>query len=254
MQGNGAITMTNVTMSGNSTLASGGGIYYNGTGLTLTNTTISGNTAATNAGGLHKSIATNNANIRNSIISGNTGGASPDVTNVFNSLGNNIIGTVGTSTGWIGSDLQNQNPLLSPLGSYGGQGYSHALLTGSPGINGGQNCVKDLTCVRRNNPPRCGRRPTNAGPFALDTADIGASKFQAVISPCFRAVFVKPAIQSCAGLPNVGSFTYTATGGTPPARNNRFDGSRRRGGERDADLGGRVHFRRRCDQRRRIRR
>lgn len=207
------ITMTNVTMSGNSTLASGGGIYYNGTGLTMTNTTITNNTSASNAGGLHKSTATNNANIRNSIIAGNTGGASPDATNVFNSLGNNIIGTVGTSTGWIMSDLQNTNPILAPLGFYGGNGFSHALLTGSPAINGGQNCVKDLTCATNN--PQVAVVTDQRGAIRSDLVDIGAYE---VASDYFAmlpsALLNQPYNQLLTQ--NVGSFTYTATGGTLP--------------------------------------
>jgi CSLREA domain-containing protein len=213
MQGNGAITMTNVTMSGNSSLASGGGIFYNGTGLTMTNTTIAGNTAATNAGGLHKGTTTNNANIRNSIIAGNTGGTSPDAVSVFNSLGNNIIGVVGTSTGWIASDLQNQNPLLSPLGSYGGGGFSHALLTGSPAINAGQDCVKDLSCAT-NNPP-VAVAADQRGASRADTADIGAFE----VASSYVAVLPSAQLGQAYNhllAPNVGAFTYTATGGTLP--------------------------------------
>jgi CSLREA domain-containing protein len=214
IQGNGMITMTNVTMSGNMSQASGGGIYYNGTGLTMTNTTISGNTAATNAGGLHKSTATNNANIRNSIIAGNTGGASPDITNVINSLGNNVIGTVGTSTGWVGSDLQNQNPLLSPIGYYGGNGYTQALLTGSPAINGGQDCVRDLTCAA-NNPPVAVSRDER-GALRADTVDIGAYE----VSGDYRAILPSALLNQTYNstlAPNVGAFMYAASGGaTPP--------------------------------------
>ncbi len=213
IQGNGMITMTNVTMSGNSTLASGGGIYYNGTGLIMTNTTITNNTAATNAGGFHKSIATNNASIRNSIISGNTGGASPDVTNVINSLGNNIIGIVGTSTGWIASDLQNTNPLLSPLGYYGGNGLSQALLSTSPAIDAGQICVQTLSCAT-NNPPFAVIFDQR-GAIRSVSVDIGAfennPEFVAVLP---SAQVNQPYNQLLA--PNVGSFTYTQTGGNLP--------------------------------------
>lgn len=213
MQGNGIITMTNVTMSGNSSLSSGGGIYYNGTGLTMTNTNITDNTAATNAGGLHKSTGTNNATIRNSIIAGNTGGASPDATNVFTSLGNNIIGVVGTSTGWIVSDLQNTNPSLSPLGYYGGNGFSHALLSNSPAINAGQDCVTDLTCAT-NNPPVA--IPTDQrGARRVSTVDIGAFEVSAAfVGSLPSAELNLPYIQLLS--PDIGSFSYTATSGTLP--------------------------------------
>lgn len=213
MQGNGMITMTNVTMSGNSTLASGGGIYYNGTGLLITNSTIANNTSATNAGGLHKSTATNNAVIRNSIISGNTGGASPDATNVFTSLGNNIIGVVGTSTGWIGSDLQNTNPSLSPLGYYGGFGFTHALLSNSPAINAGQDCVSDLTCAT-NNPP-VAIPIDQRGASRVSTVDIGAFEASAsYVGMLPSAVLNQPYSELLA--PNVGSFAYTSSSGTLP--------------------------------------
>ncbi len=222
IQGNGMITMTNVTMSGNSSMASGGGIYYNGTGLTMTNTTISNNTAATNAGGLHKSTATNNANLRNSIVAGNIGGASPDVTNVFNSLGNNIIGNVGTSTGWIASDMQNVNPLLAPLGHYGGNGFSHALLSTSPAINAGQNCVRDLTCAT-NNPPvavatdqRLADREDNVDIGAFETTNNFIAVLpSAVVNQPYNHVLTN----------NIGSFTYSVTAGSTPPGIDVFTGA-----------------------------
>ena len=97
--------------------------------------------------------ATLNANVRNTIISGNSGAAAnPDALGAFNSQGNNIIGVVGTSTGWVASDLQNVNPLLGPLGSYGGIGQTYPLLTTSPALNAGQNCVTDLSCAIGNPP------------------------------------------------------------------------------------------------------
>ncbi len=213
IQGNGAITMTNVTMSGNSTLSSGGGIYYNGTGLTMTNTTIMGNASGSNAGGLHKSTATNNANIRNSIIAGNTGGASPDITNVINSLGNNIIGVVGTSTGWVGSDMQNSNPFLSPLGYYGGNGFSHAVLLGSSAADNGQNCVKNLSCAT-NNPP-VAVVTDQRGAARTGDVDIGAFEVSSSYVAILPSALLNQSYNQVLA-PSVGSFTYTATGGTLP--------------------------------------
>lgn len=218
IQGNGTITMTNVTMSANSTQASGGAIYYNGTGLTMTNTTISNNTAATNAGGVHKSTATNNANIRNSIIAGNTGGASPDVTNVINSLGNNIIGTVGTSTGWVATDLQNTNPLLVPFGNNGGNGLTHALLSGSPALNGGQNCVITRNCLTANSPVFVDTDQRGASRFSDATVDIGAfeasNSYRAVL-PSARLNQIDYGLSIASGYP-LGAFTFAVTSGSLP--------------------------------------
>lgn len=216
IQANGTINMSNVTMSGNTAQGGdGGAMYYNGQGLTINNSTIANNTATSDTGGLFKSIATNNANIRNTIIANNTGGASPDAANVFNSLGNNLIGNVGTSTGWIASDLQNQNPLLAPLGNYGGIGMTHALLTNSPAINAGQNCVVDLSCGASNPPnplttdQRGATRPTNT------TVDIGAFEVSGVYVATLPNAKLTQAYNVVIA-PDNGTFTFALTSGNLP--------------------------------------
>ncbi len=62
------------------------------------------------------------------------------------SLGNNLIGETDGSSGWVGSDLtgtiaQPLNPMLAPLGNYGGPTQTMALLRGSPAINAGNNAL-----------------------------------------------------------------------------------------------------------------
>ena len=62
----------------------------------------------------------------------------------FTSLGNNLIGETDGSSGWVGSDLTGTvaaplNPLLAPLGNYGGPTQTMALLPGSPAIDAGNN-------------------------------------------------------------------------------------------------------------------
>lgn len=179
-QFNGGVQITNSTFANNSAPAgSGGGIQSNGTlGTILTNVTVSGNSSLNNGGGIHRGTTNVNFFIRNSIVAGNNGTAtSPDFTNSAGgatSLGNNIIGNVGTSTGWIASDLQNTNPMLNALGENGGFSLTFLPMAGSPAINAGQNCVLDLSCAA-NNPPiavttdqRGVARPANG------TVDIGA--------------------------------------------------------------------------------
>ncbi len=214
IQGNGVVTITNSTFSGNTAPAgTGGGVYFNGTSLIMTNTTIVNNSSGIGGGGLHRT-GTTGLNIRNTIIAGNNGAAAtPDAFGPVNSEGNNIIGNVGTSTGWVMSDLQNVNPILSPLGFYGGIGFSHAPLTTSPALNAGQNCVIDLTCAA-NNPP-----------VAITTDQRGASRSNVDIgafedSTAYRAVLptaTQNQAYSTVLSPNVGSFTFTNTGGSPPA-------------------------------------
>ena len=159
-----SLTITNSTISGNSS-SEGGGIFNQGTTLTLANTTITGNqTVVANSGGgirsvsgatslINCTITGNYANagggisnigpssptyIRNTIIAGNTDSGffgAPDVFGTFNYLGNNVIGG---------------NPLLAPLGNYGGATQTHALLPGSPALNAGNNCVLTNSCASNN--------------------------------------------------------------------------------------------------------
>lgn len=220
LQANGQVRITNSTFSDNTaTAGAGGAIQSNGALLLLTNVTISGNTSVLNGGGLHRGTTNVNGFIRNSIIAGNNGAAaSPDVTNSAAGLasqGNNIIGTTGTSTGWVASDLLNTNPLLTPIGNYGGLGHTFALLSTSPAINGGQNCVTDLTCTA-NNPPtavttdqRGASRPTDT------TVDIGAYE----VSSSYRAVLPIARLNEGYGeviVPQLNGFNYTVSSGSLP--------------------------------------
>jgi CSLREA domain-containing protein/uncharacterized repeat protein (TIGR01451 family) len=132
----GALTLTNVTVSGNSVGGSGsgqgGGIYCNAGALAITNSTLSGNQATggtDDAGGAiynnngtvsltNVTIANNtvsggsvsnqgggifttggSANLLNTIISGNSGSTGPDLFGSFTSQGHNFIGKGDGSTG-----------------------------------------------------------------------------------------------------------------------------------------------------------
>ena len=155
---NGGVRITNSTFANNSAPAgSGGGIQTNGTlGAIFTNVTIAGNTSLNNGGGIHRATTSPTFWIRNSIIANNTGAATTlDVSNSAAGLiseGNNIIGSVGTSTGWIMSDQQNVNPMLGQLANNGGPTQTFLPQAGSPAINMGNNCVLTSTCSA-NNPP-----------------------------------------------------------------------------------------------------
>ena len=80
-------------------------------------------------------------------MAGNTAAAGPDVSAAFRLLsGNNLIGETDGSSGWVGSDLTGTiaaplNPLLAPLGNYGGPTQTMALLPGSPAIDAGNNAL-----------------------------------------------------------------------------------------------------------------
>jgi CSLREA domain-containing protein len=185
IQGNGVLFISNTTISGNAATNDGGGIYYNGQNLTMNNATVANNTANDQTGGFYKNT-TNNANFRNNLFAGNTGGASPDVSGAINSLGNNLIQTVGTSTGWTASDILNQFAQIANLSNNGGLTQTHALGFNSPAIDAGNSCVVNLTCPSNNPPvaltidqrgsPRLSGRSVDIGAFEVTTLNIAFSK------------------------------------------------------------------------------
>jgi hypothetical protein len=180
----------------------------------MTNVTVSGNTSALGSGGFHKATTTLNANVRNSIFAGNVGAAgNGDALGAVTSQGNNIIQVVGTSTGWIKSDLQNMNPLVSPLGFYGGFGMTHALLTGSPALNAGQNCVTDLTCAAAN--PPTALTTDQRGATRVGIVDIGSYEENSDYVALLPSALVNQPYNQVI-VPNIGPFTYSLTSGTPP--------------------------------------
>ena len=103
----GSLSLTNCTISGNSTAGSGsiygGGLNAIGGTTTLTNCTISNNSATVDGGIYHNSAGT--FDIGSSIVAENTATTAPDVDGTFVSDGYNLIGVTYGSTGWTGSDL-----------------------------------------------------------------------------------------------------------------------------------------------------
>jgi len=117
----GALSLTNSTLTGNANHgnAPGSAIFGDSvSGVTnITNCTISQNTGQSVAVWLNPN-GPGKINLKNTIVSGNTGG---DVSGTTD-LGNNLIGG---------------NALLAALGNYGGPTQTMALLPGSPAINAG---------------------------------------------------------------------------------------------------------------------
>jgi CSLREA domain-containing protein len=129
-------TVSNSTVSGNTAGTAGGGIEVDFGTSTLTNVTVAFNTAPTNAGG--GLVNTNNVfNVRDSIVSNNTGGDC-DSTNLPASQGNNVVGD-GTCSFTQPTDRQSTDPQLAPLADNGGPTQTHALPAISPAIDAGDN-------------------------------------------------------------------------------------------------------------------
>lgn len=147
----GSLDAENVTVSGNSASVGGGlSVGVNSPGETLLDSvTITNNEGLGNgrdftlapAGGVY--TGTTPVRIINSIVAGNRMDyGNPDCGGSFDSRGYNLIGDVGSCTGFTINDLRGNadspiDPLLAPLANYGGGTLTHALLAGSPAIDGG---------------------------------------------------------------------------------------------------------------------
>ena len=151
----GTATLTNCTVSGNSTYSQGGGLeIYSGT-ATLTNCTVSGNSAGEFGGGVLNAIPTNTVTLNNTIVAGNTtspnGSGSPaDITGSV-SGSYNLIGTGGS--GGLSNGVDNNlvgvaNPVLGTLGNYGGPTQTIPLLPGSLAIGKGDPAQAGTTDQR----------------------------------------------------------------------------------------------------------
>jgi hypothetical protein len=133
LSGIGDATITNSTLTGNTSLVGWGGGALFLTPSHLTNVTITGNQAPS-GGGLFPLAA---AYVANTIIADNPGGDC--IFGFFLSGDHNLDSD--NSCGLVGpGDLPGVAPLLGPLANNGGPTDTHALLAGSPAIEAGGIC------------------------------------------------------------------------------------------------------------------
>jgi len=138
----GTLTVSSSTFSGNNA-TNGGGIFNAGT-LAVSSSTVSGNTAS-NGGGMDNVSGT--LTLQSTIVAGNSnasGGVDPDIDGTAagsNNLIGNSTGLTGISNAaqgnQVGTSTAPINPLLAPLGYYGGPTQTLALIPGSPAIGKG---------------------------------------------------------------------------------------------------------------------
>ena len=128
------LDLTNVTLSGNTAQARGGGLFNNfGSTSRLTHATVAFNEAVLGTGGglyLKEQIT---STLRNSIVSNNTGENCAGLGSTT-SAGYNLDSD-GTCQLAGSGDLANTDPQLGPLQDNGGPTDTHALLLGSPAAN-----------------------------------------------------------------------------------------------------------------------
>ena len=180
----------NSTFSGN-TASAGGAIALERVAGTLTdvkivNATVAYNTAthsSAGGGGIYNSNGVS-VTVQNSIIAENTA-ANTSTHDVWGSLvgdgtsRHNIIGQAGTSglthnptvTGNKVGTSTRINPLLAPLGDYGGKTKTHALLVGSPALDAGSDAL--ATAFDQRGYDRDQDQP-DVGDGIGGTSDIGA--------------------------------------------------------------------------------
>ncbi|MCO5198203.1 MAG: Ig-like domain-containing protein, partial [Anaerolineae bacterium] len=132
-------TLTNSTLSGNAANGAagshGGGAMnqYNGGATTLINTTVAYNQSPNQPGKDGLWIESGTLTLEQSVLAGNND-ASCNLAAAAISAGYNVVDDVSCALGGT-NDQNNTNPLLMALGDWGGETWTHALLSGSPALN-----------------------------------------------------------------------------------------------------------------------
>jgi hypothetical protein len=185
----GTLTVNNSTISANSTAGEGGGILNGLAGspgrVTVSNSTLSVNSASRGGGIYNDSRGT--LSLQNTIVAGNpfsSADSGPDINGaVDGSSRYNLVG-IGDSTltgisdgsqgNQIGSPASPIDPLLAPLGDYGGPTQTMPLLPGSAALNAGdpdQAGSPDQRGVVRSGGVNIGAFQASAASFVLTAPD-----------------------------------------------------------------------------------
>lgn len=149
--GSGTVLISNTTISGNTVGDRGAGIFNRGRNTRIEFSTITNNTPGSTRGGGLLNFTGGTVEVLSSIISGNVFNNDVDAfmggTGQVVSLGFNLIGT-GNASGAFSAAMGDKftvNPMLEPLAFGGGIVQTHALMTGSLAIDGGDpTAVPDM--------------------------------------------------------------------------------------------------------------
>ena len=130
-----AVMFNNCTLAGNFAY-DGAGLYsYAGPPVTLNNCTLAGNISSDDGGGIYAGAV---LSMTNTIVAGNA---------AYN--GPNIYGPYSGANNFIGG-----NPLLAPLGNYGGPTQTMPPFSGAPAIDAGTDSVTNFLTTDQRGLPR----------------------------------------------------------------------------------------------------
>lgn len=229
----------NSTFSGNRAEYRGGGIEFGSADypiyLDLSNVTVTNNHANLNnqfqsggGGGISSWDPNDLVFMRNTIVAGNvdegvkTQGTvyfAPDCIGSFSSDGYNLIGDSNNCSGFVnganhdkvGTHATPLDAKLAPLANNGGFTHTHALLPGSPAIDGGNfqtGCLdRDGNAITVDQ--RGFARPIDGDGVPGTYCDIGAHEAGSTTYPT-----PTPTVQPCVGKPGAATLTTPANGAT----------------------------------------
>lgn len=147
-----AVTMENCTIAnngGSAVFPDAGGFWIHSGTLFMNHCTVAGNTSGAGA-----NLASSTLYIRNSLLASNGGGQFAGTGSQVISLGNNLVSTGGgglvhgVNGDQIGTDAAPIDPLLLPLGDYGGHTPTMALEFKSPAVDAGNPTQPPITDQR----------------------------------------------------------------------------------------------------------
>jgi hypothetical protein len=210
------LSLTNVTLSGN-TAIQGGGLFVGGsatTSATLTNVTIANNANTTTLPGAGIYVGTGTVTLRNSIVANNTSSSgSPNNcgnSGTFASGGFNLV-FPGTGCGMAAgtNDLLNADPKLGPLQNNGGPTPTRALLAGSAAIDAGNPAAPGSSAAAcATTDQRSIVRPQDGDAVGGARCDIGAFEAR-LVDVCA----LRPPVQLVATRNGQGGLNVTVTRG-----------------------------------------
>ncbi|MFK7911362.1 MAG: choice-of-anchor Q domain-containing protein [Akkermansiaceae bacterium] len=181
LQGTATLTLNHSTLSGNSA-GLGGGIYCNGNQgtatLRLNHSTLSGNSATSYGGSIYSigNQGTATLTLINSIVAANSAPAGPDIRVLYGTVeptGVNLLSDLADSTLTAGQNVLVADPLLAPLGDYGGPTQVMPPLPGSPAIEGALVLPSTPATDQLGNPRLSGPHPDIGAVEALPLEKLG---------------------------------------------------------------------------------